>query len=260
MNACLRQLAALCGLSLRELFRRKDVWVVLALGLLILAPLAELKPYGIGGASRHLHEIALLLIWVASAFIAIGVAGRQFPPEFEHRTIHPMLAKPASRTTLLVGKYLGAWSASALATGSFYLLYGLFAGVKMDLWFPPVFIQAFVLHVGFLTVVTAFSMLGSFCVTPAANLTVSGIVVGGMFAFGQHLEEMTAGHPAPIRALAWLADAIAPHVEFFDLRRRVIHEWGPVGADVAAAVMLYAVVYAVACLAITGWLFRRRTC
>jgi hypothetical protein len=53
---------------------------------------------------------------------------------------------------------------------------------------------------------------------------------------------------------------VAPHVEFFDLRRRVVHEWGPVGWQVAAAVLLYAVVYAGACLLLAGWIFRRKKC
>ncbi len=260
MTPCCRQLAALCALSLRELYRRKDVWVVFTLGLLILAPLAAIKPYGIGGGSRHLFEIAQLLIWISAAVIAISVAGRQFPPEFEHRTIYPLLAKPVSRTTLLAGKFLGAWVASVSATGCFYLAYGLFAGAKMGIWFPAVFCQAFALHVGFLTLVTALSLLGSFCFTPTANLTVCGVVVGGMFAIGQRLPEMTAGQPAVIRALAKLIYVAAPHVEFFDLRRRVVHEWGPVGWQVVAAVLLYAVVYSGACLLLAGWIFRRRKC
>jgi ABC-type transport system involved in multi-copper enzyme maturation permease subunit len=260
MTMCCRQLAALCALSLRELYRRKDIWVVFTLGLLILAPLAAIKPFGVGGASRHLSEIALLLIWISAAVIAISVAGRQFPPEFEHRTIYPMLAKPVSRTTLLAGKFLGAWVASVSATGLFYLAYGLFAGAKLGIWFPAVFCQAFALHVGFLTLVTALSLLGSFCLTPAANLTVCGVVVCGMFAVGQRLPEMTAGHSAPLRALARLIYWVAPHVEFFDLRRRVVHEWGPVGWPVAAAVLIYAVVYAGACLLLAGWIFRRRRC
>lgn len=260
MKTFRRQLAALCALSLRELYRRKDVWVVFVLGLLVLTPLSAIKPYGIGGASRHLYEIALLLIWFSATVIAIGVAGRQFPPEFEHRTIYPMLAKPVSRTTLLLGKYLGAWTASVSATGCFYLAYGLFAGAKLGIWFPAVFCQAFLLHVGFLTLITAFTLLGSFCLTPAANLTLSGVVVGGMFTIGQRLPELTAGQPTALRALVRLLYTLAPHVEFFDLRRRVVHEWGPVGWQVAAAVMLYAVAYAGACLLLAGLIFRRRRC
>jgi len=261
MKIWIRQLHALCMLSLHELYRRKDIWVVLVLGMLILLPLAQLKPYGIGGASRHLYEIALLLIWIFGAFIAIGVAGRQFPPEFDNRTFYPMMAKPVSRTTLLVGKYLGAWIAANLSLAIFYLLYGLFAGLKMNIWFPPVFCQAFILHVGFVTLVSALSILGSLCFSSAANLTMTSIVTAGMFFLGQRLPELAVGQSLPLRIIARLIDLIGPHVEFFDLRRRVIHEWGPVSISVTCSVLLYAVFYAAACLLLAGWILRRRkTC
>ena len=63
---------------------------------------------------RYLKEICLLLIWISSLVIAITTAARQIPVERENRTIFPLLAKPVTRTQLLVGKFLGCW----LACGS----------------------------------------------------------------------------------------------------------------------------------------------
>ena len=72
----LRQIRALAALAVLELYRRKDLVVVLILSLLILCPLAFFTPFGVKGASRYVNELTMLLIWVFSAVIALGVSSR----------------------------------------------------------------------------------------------------------------------------------------------------------------------------------------
>ena len=125
MKLFFSQVRALVKLSFLELWRRNDVFALVLLALALLGPLALAAPFGSSGASRYLDEVALLLVWGYSLFIALGAGQRLFAPEFEARTIGPLLAKPISRGRLLLGKYLGALAAawSALA-----LFYALFAG------------------------------------------------------------------------------------------------------------------------------------
>ena len=258
MSVRLRQLTALARLSVLELYRRKDLIVVFVLAAVILLPLAFFDPFGVAGASRYINELALLLVWLFSLVIGLGVSARLFPPEFESRTIYPMLAKPVGRGTILFGKYLGALAASFSALAVFYLAYGLLTGVRQGVWFPPILAQAFVLHAGFLTVVTAMGLLGSLVLTPAANLTMCGLLTAGMLSFGQRLPALAAAQPVPGK---WVLQAIhwaGPHLEFFDLRQRLVHEWPPVGWGVCAAVSAYAVCYAAACLALAGWALRKK--
>ena len=112
MKMFIRQLKSLVWLSFVELWRRNDIFALLILALALLVPLSMASPFGAAGASRYLDEVALLLIWGFSLFIALGTGARLFPPEFESRTIYPLLSKPISRGALLVGKYLGAVAAS----------------------------------------------------------------------------------------------------------------------------------------------------
>ncbi len=254
----LRQVRALAALAVLELYRRKDLVVVLLLSLLILVPLACLAPFGVKGASRYVNELALLLIWIFSAAVALGVSARLFPPEFESRTLFPLLAKPVGRGTLLVGKYLGACAASLSALALFYLGYGLLVGVRQGVWFPGVLLQAFLLHADFVVVVSALGLLGSLVLTPSANLAICSLVVGGMFFYGQRLPGLVAVQPPPANALIGLIHWIGPHVEFFDLRRRVVHEWPPVPWRVCLAVTAYAASYALVCLLAARSLFIRK--
>ncbi len=258
MKRLFRQLRALSFVSVLELLRRKDLIVVFVLSAVILLPLTFFAPFGVSGASRYINEMALLLVWLFSLVIGLGLSARLFPPEFESRTIYPLLSKPVGRGALLVGKYAGALSASVLALVFFYVAYALLTGVRQGVWFPPALLQAFVLHVGFLSVVTALGLLGSLLLTPSANLTLSGLLVVGMLFFGQRLPELTAAQPLPGKIVLTVLQWVGPHVEFFDLRQRVVHEWGPVGWDVCAAVLAYACIYAAVCLALAAAVFRRK--
>ena len=258
MSVLLRQVAALASLSVLELYRRKDLIVVFVLSAVILLPLAFFRPFGVAGASRYLSELSLLLVWLFSLVIGLGVSARSFPHEFESRTIYPMLAKPVGRGVILLGRYVGALAAALSALFIFYLAYGLLLGVRHGEWFPVVLVQAFVLHAGFLAVVTALGLTGSLFLTMSANMTLCILAVVGMLLFGQRLPQLVAEQPAPaswvLGALHWLG----PHVEFFDLRQRVVHDWPPIRWGVCAAVLAYAGVYAAACLALASLLFRKK--
>ena len=254
----LRQFKSLITLSLLDLYRRKDLLVLLMLTLVLLVPLAMIEPFGVDGGNRYLNEIAMLLIWMFSIVISLGVSSRLFPPEFESRTIYPLLAKPVSRGVLLVGKYLGALVTSISALAIFYLLYALLAATGRGAWFPPILIQAFLLHVGFIVVITAIGLLGSLLMTPSANMTICGVLVASMLLYGRNLPGLITSTAAPLNGVVAVFHAVGPHLEFFDMRQRMVHEWSMVPWTVLGIVMLYALCYAGACLFLAGAVLRRK--
>ncbi len=257
MKTAFRQFRALVKLSFLELWRRNDIFALVLLGLALMVPLSMASPFGADGASRYLDEAALLLVWGFSLFIALGSGQRLLAPEFEARTIYPLLAKPISRGRLLVGKYLGALAASWSALAFFYVLFVgsvLLRGGAFAAELP----QALALHFAFIALAVAVSLLGSLLMSASANCALSSIVLVGMFFFGRRLPEYADGlNPA----LAWLVKAvyaIAPHAEFFDMRQRLVHGWGAVGWPVFAAVMCYALAYIAVLLGLASLALRRR--
>lgn len=256
MKTFLRQLKALVKLSFIELWRRNDIFGLLVLAIALMVPLSMANPFGEGGATRYMDEAALLLIWAFSLFIALGTGSRLFPPEFESRTIYPLLAKPISRGALLIGKYLGALCASLSALAFFYAIFAVAMMVKGGI--PDGFLQAFVLHCAFVVLAVSMSLFGSLLVTPSANLTLTSIALTAMFFFGRRLPQYADTVGAPLKWLVNLAYAVAPHAEFFDLRQRVIHEWGGVSAAVMLAVIGYAVVYSFALLFLSSLVLKRK--
>ena len=257
MRLFLRQAKALVKLSFVELWRRNDVFALLVLAVALMVPLSMASPFGAAGASRYLDEVALLLIWGFSLFIALGTGARLFPPEFESRTIYPLLSKPISRGALLVGKYMGAVAASWSALLVFYALFAAVSflrggGISAEL------VQGIALHMAFVALAVAVSLFGSLIVTPSANLTLSAVALVSMFFFGRRLPEYADSVAAP---LSWLVDAVyavGPHAEFFDMRQRLIHGWGAVDAVVFCAVLLYAAAYVAVLLCFAALALKRR--
>lgn len=257
MKLFMRQIAALVRLSFLELWRRNDIFGLLVLGVALMVPLSMASPFGTTGASRYLDEMALLLIWGFSLFVALGTGQRLFPPEFESRAIYPLLAKPISRGRLLFGKYCGAVAAAGSALAFFY---ALFVGsiVCRGGAVGPELVQGFVLHLAFVALAVAISLLGSLLMTASANLTLGAVALAAMFFFGARIPQYAESVGPVLRGLLKFAYAVAPHAEFFDMRQRLIHGWGGVEPLVLFAVLAYAVVYVSAVLGIASVVLARR--
>ncbi len=257
MKMFVRQVRALVRLSFLELWRRNDVFALVLLGLALMVPLSMASPFGAQGALRYLDEVALLLVWGFSLFVSLGAGQRLFAPEFEARTIYPLLAKPISRGGLLVGKYIGALAASWSALVFFY---ALFVGSVLlrGGGFAAELLQAIVLHFAFVAVAVSLSLLGSLLMSASANYALSSIVLVGMFFFGRKLPEYAEGLSPALEWIVKAVYAIAPHAEFFDMRQRLVHGWGAVDGFVFAVVILYALAYVTALLALASLVLGRK--
>ena len=258
MRDFFRRIGALVKLSLLELWRRNDMFALLVLALVLLVPLSLARPFGASGAVRYFDEAALLLIWGYSLFIALGIGGRLFTSEFANRTIYPLLAKPISRGDLLLGKYLGAVVASLSALAFFYVLWMVSAALRGGEWFSACLMQAFVLHAMFVAFAVAASLLFSFVATPSAGTTILSILLPAMFFFGRRLPEYAENVPGMLSPFVRIFYWIAPHVEFFDMRQRLVHGWGGVELGVFFAVLGYGLAYVAVALWLAHVVFKRK--
>lgn len=254
----IRQMRALVKLSFIDLWRRHDMVGLLILSLSLMVPLAMATPFGAAGASRYLDEVALLLIWAFSLFIALGAGSRLFPPEFEARTIYPLLAKPISRGRLLVGKYLGAVMASWSAVAVFYLLFFGSIALRGGTVLTFDMTQAFALHLAAVAIAVAVSLLFSLVLSRSAALTLSAVLHVGMFLFGRELPHYADAVSKPLAVVIRSFYVLGPHIEFFDMRQRIVHGWGAVDGAVFMAAIGYAVVYVAILLWIAGLRLRSR--
>jgi ABC-type transport system involved in multi-copper enzyme maturation permease subunit len=249
---------AVAAVVLKELYRRKDFYVLFILTALITLLMGALNFFNADHVVRYLKEICLLLIWISALVIAVTTAARQIPAERENRTIFPLLAKPLTRGELLAGKFLGCWTATGLALVVFYLFFGCLSASREHVWPWLNYAQALWLHWWMLAVVIAMALLGSLIfAAPSSNTTINLVVIVGILIVGRHLNKVALQLGEPSRSLVYALYFALPHLELFDVRDLVIHNWDPVPWLACAGATLYAAVYTVFFLGV-GWLVFRR--
>lgn len=301
----MKTVVAIAGIVVKELYRRKDFYVLFVLTALITLLLGTVNFFHDPKIVRYVKEVCLLLIWVSSLVIAIGTAARQIPAERENRTIFPLLAKPVTRGQVIAGKFLGCWLACGIALVVFYLFFGVVSESRTHHDSPAVeqsaaaspaghataptaggqahkpagddehhgepdsakphsailnYFQAFWLHWMALGVVTALVLLGSVLLSaPSVAATISFIAVVGILLLGEHLNKVALQQPQPVQSILYAGYFLIPHLEWFDIRDRVIYDHAPIAFADCGLATLYAIAYTGMLLFLAWWGFRRKT-
>jgi ABC-type transport system involved in multi-copper enzyme maturation permease subunit len=251
---------AIGALVVKELFRRKDFYALFILTALITLILGSVNFFEEAHIVRYLKEICLFLIWTASLVIAITTTARQIPAERESRTIFPLLAKPVTRTHIVLGKFLGCWQACGITLLVFYGFFAVVSGIREHDWPIAEYAQAMTLHWFMLGVVIAMTLLGSLVfAAPSSNNTITFIVVTGILLVGRHLHKFALQLHEPSQSIVSSIYFALPHLEFFDVRDLIVHNLGAIDWLVWAAALGYASVYAALFLVVACLVFRRKS-
>jgi ABC-type transport system involved in multi-copper enzyme maturation permease subunit len=250
---------AVSNVVIKELYRRKDFYVLFVLSALITLLLGSVSFFNDRQAVRYIKDVCLLLIWVSTLVIALVTTARQLPVERESRTIFPLLAKPVTRGQVLLGKFLGCWLATGIALAVFYLFFGIITASQESEWPVISYLQAIWLHWWMLAVVIAMTLWGSLVfAAPSSNVTITAIVVMGILLLGRHLGKVAVGLAEPWQTILYGVYYVIPHLEFFDLRDRITHNWGGIPWGPFGLATLYAFAYGATFLLAGWWCFQRR--
>lgn len=252
-------ITAIAIVVLKEMIRRKDFYVLFVITALITLVMGSVNIFQDKSIAGYLKELALLLIWVCSLVIAIATTARQLHAEKENRTIFPLLAKPISRTEVLLGKFLGCWLASGIALLCFYLFFGIISAARESGWPLGSYLQAVTLHWFMLAIVIAIALLGSLVfAAPSSNNTICFIVIAGVLLIGRHLHKVAVGLEQPSRGILTVIYFLLPQLGWFDVRERITHNWPPLEAGPFLLALVYALVMASVFLFAASWIFNRK--
>jgi ABC-type transport system involved in multi-copper enzyme maturation permease subunit len=250
---------AIAGVVIKEIYRRKDFYVLFVLVALITLLLGGASFFSDENIVRSIREICLLLIWVSALVIAITTTARQIPAERENRTIFPLLAKPVSRGQVIAGKFLGCWLATGVALLVFYIFLGVVSAAREHQLPVLNYFQAMWLQWVMLGVVVAMALLGSIVfAAPSSNGTICLVVVVGILLLGGHLNTVALQQTPVSRDILYTIYYLIPHLEWFDVRNLIIHAQGTVAWVDCVLATIYAAAY-VAFFLFAAWaLFRRK--
>jgi ABC-type transport system involved in multi-copper enzyme maturation permease subunit len=251
---------AVSGVVIKELYRRKDFYVLFVLTALLTMVLGAINFFNDDRIARYLKEICLLLIWISSLVIAVTTTARQIPSERENRTVFPLLAKPVSRGEFIFGKFLGCWFASGLALLVFYVFFSVISGTREHHWPLIVYFQAFWLHWMLLGIVVGMVLLGSIVfAAPSSNSTICFVVIFGILFVGRHLHKIALQLPPFVSALVTTLYFAIPHLEFYDIREIVVHDSHAIPWLAWIFATLYSGVYATFFLVAAWMAFRKKS-
>jgi ABC-type transport system involved in multi-copper enzyme maturation permease subunit len=255
----MNRIFAVAEVVIRELIRRKDFYVLFVLTAAITLLMGSITFFNEDDIARYVKEICLLMIWLATLVIAVTTAGRQLPAERESRTIFPLLAKPISRTEVLLGKFLGCWLAVGITLIVFYLFFGIISLAREHELQWVYYVQAVWLHWLVLGIVVGGTLLGSLLMTPAANVSIVILGFIGIWTVGGFLNALAARSAGVVGWLTYAIYFAIPHVEIFDVRQGVIHGWEtPIQWGALGLASVYALVYMAMLLTAAALLFRRK--
>ena len=251
---------ALATVVIKELYRRKDFYVLFVLTALVTVAAASVNFFDDAKIIRYVKDICLLLIWLSTLIIAIVTTARQIPAEKENRTIFPLLAKPVSRGQVIAGKFLGCWLASGMALLLFYVFFVVITGLREPHLPLGAYCKSMGLHWMMLGVVIAMTLLGSVVfAAPSSNVTICLIAVFGILFIGEHLAKLAARQGEPVRSLMATLFYCIPHIELFDVRQQIVNDQALPGLVDCGLASLYAAAYAGALLYSTWLIFRRKS-
>jgi ABC-type transport system involved in multi-copper enzyme maturation permease subunit len=251
---------AIAGVVIKEMYRRKDFYVLLVLVVVITVMLGSVSFFNDEHIVRYLKDGCLLLVWLSSLVIAITTAARQIPAERESRTIFPLLAKPVGRGEFVAGKFLGCWLACGMALVAFYFFFGMVSASREHTLPIVAYLQAMWLHWMCLGIVVALVILGSVIFTaPSSNATICFIIVLGIMFAGGHLNGIAVQMRGFRGAAVYAIYYAIPHLEWYDVRDLIIHNWGHIDWLACGGATIYAILYMGMLLGCAWLIFRRRT-
>ncbi len=224
---------ALAGVVIKELYRRKDFYVLFVLTALITLAAGMVNFFHDHKIVRYVKDICLLLIWVSALVIAIVTTARQIPAERESRTIFPLLAKPVTRWQVIAREISRLLAGHRHGAGGFlYFLchHHRFAGASL---------AVAVLFPGRLAAM-GHARHRHRHGAAAARLFRRAVVHHHdlfhrrrrHFAGGRHLN-IALQQPEPMQTIFYTIYFLIPHLEWFDLRDRVVYDWGRVTGWIA---------------------------
>jgi ABC-type transport system involved in multi-copper enzyme maturation permease subunit len=170
------------------------------------------------------------------------------------------LAKPLTRTQLIVGKFLGCWLACGLVLICFYVFFGALAASREHTLPFLSYFQAAFLHWVMLGVVVAMTLLGSLVfAAPSSNSTICFVIIAAILCVGRYLDAVALSLQEPLRSIIYAFYFAVPHLEWdFEMRNLIVHDWPLVGWDFIGLDAIYLLAYTAIFLVAACLVFRRK--
>lgn len=240
--------------TFREAVRDRILYGILGFGILYSLTVIFLAKLSLGEILM-IKSFGLAGVYIFGLIITIFLGASSIHREIERRTLYFVLSKPVSRSSVILGKFLGLYAAIALTVLIMALFYlGVIAtqGGGLDL---AGFI-AILFQLGELLLLTAFLILVSAIASPLVGTICAAMAVlagHGMNVVRTEAMEMGPASKAFFDGVYY----IFPNLNKFDIRTLAAHAQTP-PLETGLSVLMYALLYTVFLLAAAVLLLRQK--
>ncbi len=253
----------------KESVRDKVLYSIVVFAVLIIGVSLLLGQLTAGQDVKIIKDLGLAAIALFGHFIAIFIGIGLVSKEVERRSIYALLAKPMTRTELLLGKFCGLVATLAVnvtvMTAALFAVLAVLGALTPEparaAWdapaVDPAIAKAVLLILAQLALVTAVALFFSTFTSPvlAAAFTLGLVIVGHFNADLKNFEQVVDS-----AFVAWIARVlyyVLPNLAPFDVKLQVVHGQ-PVTGSYLALTIGYGAVYMTALLITASLLFSRR--
>ena len=214
----------------RENIRDRILYNLLVFALIMIVLIIALVQLSTGEWARITIDVGLSSISIFGSLMAIFLGISLVSKEIERRTIYTLLSKPVSRTSFLLGKYLGLVLTILVNLGIMLLAYVIilyYLHGHMN-WAQG---QAIILIFLSLTIVVAIALLFSTFSTPtlSAIFTLSLFVIGHLTSDIKHFSGRSKS--LPVNYAGDVLYYVLPNLSNFDWIDNATYAQGMPGGD-----------------------------
>jgi len=244
-------------ITLLEAARRQALYVLLLLALALIGGAVSLASFDAHVQRKVLADACFAVIFVVSSLITVTLMVSLLPAEAEQRTVYPVIAKAVPRWQFVLGKYVGAMGAVAVALT---VMGGVFAGLEVA-YIHQVDAALFCV-VAFLflqaAVLGAVALwLSTFCTWPLAWFLTLLVGLLGSVKASLYDSLMAQHQPVWNRATITAINALLPDLSAFNFKEALVHHLFVSNGTLAQSVA-YALCYTWAALGLAMYSFARR--
>jgi ABC-type transport system involved in multi-copper enzyme maturation permease subunit len=229
----------------KESVRDKVLYSIVAFAVLLIAASFLMAQLTAGQEVKIMKDLGLAAISLFGRCIAIFIGIGLVSKEVEKRSIYALLAKPITRSELVIGKFFGLVSTLAVnvavMTVALVVVLGVYEAMTPELvrqaWEAPAMdprlVTAVFLILAELAVITAVAIFFSTFTSPilAAGFTIALVIAGHFGADLKNFEKVVESAP-----VAWMARGLyylLPNLSAFDVKAQVVHGQPVTGLYVA---------------------------
>ncbi len=250
----MRAILVIAGVTVREVLRRKVQVNLLIFGSLVILSSLMLSQLTIGEQHRILSDLALSAATAIGTLIAVFVGASLVSGDIERRVLLPVIAKPATRTQYLLGRYLGLSATLLLNLSAMAVVLGLVLVVEAGSLRPvdaSLLAAVGMMGVQFVVVAAIAVLFSSLSSTTLAAIFTLAVAIAGHLS--GEIRAIWQGDQGWIATLIWYR---VPNLGALNLNASVIYRTAPPpGTWIAAG---YGLLYAATAMALASYAFERR--